>query len=385
MQSAYNSIFLEKYKKLNEHQKLAVDTTEGALLVVAGPGSGKTELLSLRVANILQKNDVYPSNILCLTFTDAAAKNMGDRLSALIGVDAHRVAIHTFHSFALNVKNRFQENFYEFQEINAADELVQIETISKILATLPLSDALNKRDETGSYFYLHSIKDRISKLKKAGITPEQYKAILHSNATSYAKIEKIIIPIFEERVSKNIRDELPKLIEQLNEIKTPGIPLEHSSLLDYKDLLIQSLSAAHKSSLKENATKPITFWKNEWLKKDPDTKELRLKDAYQLERNISLADVYQLYQENMRASGYVDFDDMIMDLLRVLRTKKGVLSQLQEQYQYILVDEFQDTNDAQMRIINMLTDNSVHENNPNIMVVGDDDQAVYKFQGGRNK
>ncbi len=102
-----NDIFLQKYKNLNTEQKLAVDTIDGAVLVIAGPGSGKTEILSLRVANILQKSDVYPSNILCLTFTDSAAKNMSDRLSALIGVDAHRVAIHTFHSFALNIKNRF--------------------------------------------------------------------------------------------------------------------------------------------------------------------------------------------------------------------------------------------------------------------------------------
>ena len=306
---------------------------------------------------------------------------MNDRLSTLIGVDAHRVAIHTFHSFALHIKNRFQENFYDSQKMNAADEIVQIETLSKILATLPLADALSKKDQTGTYFYLKSIQDRIGKLKKAGITPAEYRAILQANAICYAEIEKILIPVFEERISKGMCEGLPKIIDQIRSIQTPGIPIQHSSLFDYKELLIQSLTAAHQTSLEENATKAITLWKNEWLKKDPDTKELHLKDTHQLERNISLAQVYQLYQENMLASGYVDFDDMIMDLLRVLNTKKGILSQLQEQYQYILVDEFQDTNEAQMRIINLLTDNSVHEDNPNIMVVGDDDQAVYKFQG----
>ena len=376
-----DSIFLQRYNKLNEQQKLAVDTIEGSVLVIAGPGSGKTEILSLRVANILQKADVYPSNILCLTFTDSAAKNMSDRLSALIGVDAHRVAIHTFHSFALNIKNRFQENFYETKKMNAADELIQIETLSEILATLPLSDALSKKDQTGVYFYLNSIKDRIGKLKKAGITPIEYKKILETNLECYKEIEKIIIPVFEERISKGIRDQLPKIITQIGEIKTSGVPIEHSSLFDYKELLIQSLSFAYEKSVEENGTKPLTAWKEEWLKKDPDSKELKLKDSHQLDRNLSLVQVYQAYQEKMLLAGYVDFDDMIMDLLRVLHSKKGILSQLQEQFQYILVDEFQDTNDAQMRIINLLADNSVNENNPNIMVVGDDDQAVYKFQG----
>ncbi|OGH93296.1 MAG: hypothetical protein A2563_01675 [Candidatus Magasanikbacteria bacterium RIFOXYD1_FULL_40_23] len=379
--SVNDAVFLQKYKKLNEQQKLAVDTIEGAVLVIAGPGSGKTELLSLRVANILQKGDVYPSNILCLTFTDFAAKNMSDRLSALIGVDAHRVAIHTFHSFALNIKNRFQENFYEAQKMNASDELIQIETLSEILATLPLSDALSKKDATGAYFYLNSIKDRIGKLKKAGITPLEYQKILNTNSVCYKEIEKILIPAFQDRISKSLRDELPKIIAQIDAIKTPSVPVDHSSLFDYKELLMQSLSFAYEKSVEENGTKSLTVWKDEWLKKDSDTKELHLKDAHQLERNISLAQVYKIYQEKMLLAGYVDFDDMIMDLLRVLHSKKGILSQLQEQYQYILVDEFQDTNDAQMRIINLLADNSVNENNPNIMVVGDDDQAVYKFQG----
>lgn len=376
-----NATFLQKYKKLNEQQKLAVDTTEGAVLVIAGPGSGKTELLSLRVANILQKGDVYPSNILCLTFTDFAAKNMSNRLSDLIGVDAHRVAIHTFHSFALNIKNRFQENFYETQKMNAADELIQVETISEILATLPLSDALSKKDPTGAYFYLKSIKDRIGKLKKAGITPAEYQKILEANTIYYKEIEEMIIPIFEERMSKNTRDALPELIARIEGIQTSGTPIEHSSLFDYKELLVQSLSFAYEKSVEEGGTKPLTVWKDDWLKKDPDTKELHLKDAYQTERNTSLAQVYQIYQEKMLLSGYVDFDDMIMDLLRVLSSKQGILSQLQEQYQYILVDEFQDTNDAQMRIINLLADNVVNEGNPNIMVVGDDDQSIYKFQG----
>src|ERR1700744_3141281 len=91
--------FENEYKRLNTAQKQAVDTTEGPVLVIAGPGTGKTQLLSMRVANILAKNDVAPSNILCLTFTDTAARNMRERLIGIIGQPAYHVAIHTFHSF----------------------------------------------------------------------------------------------------------------------------------------------------------------------------------------------------------------------------------------------------------------------------------------------
>lgn len=375
------SILKKRYGNLNAEQKLAVDTIDGPVLVIAGPGSGKTELLSLRVANILQKSDVYPSNILCLTFTDSAAKNMHDRLSSLIGVDAHRVAIHTFHSFALNIKNRFQENFYDARKMNPADKLIQIEILSSILSELPFSDALGKTGPDGVYIYLNSVIDRIGKLKKAGITPDEYKKILDINSIACSEIEKIIIPTFEARISKSIRNEIAKLISQIDTLKIPELPIEHSSLLNYKELIIQSLQTANEKAIEEDSTKPITAWKDEWLKKDPDTKELRLKDTHQLERNISLVNVYREYRKRMVMSGYVDYDDMIMDLIQVLIHKKGILSQLQEQYQYILVDEFQDTNDAQMRIINLLADNPANENKPNIMVVGDDDQAVYKFQG----
>ena len=88
-----------EYKLLNAQQRQAVDQTEGPVLVVAGPGTGKTQLLSMRVANILRQNDVAPGNILCLTFTDNAARNMRERLSSIIGQPAYHVAIHTFHSF----------------------------------------------------------------------------------------------------------------------------------------------------------------------------------------------------------------------------------------------------------------------------------------------
>lgn len=104
--------FEERYKKLNAEQKKAVDTIEGPVLVVAGPGSGKTEILSMRVAQILKETDTAPGSILCLTFTDSASINMRERLAGLIGVQAYRVGIYTFHSFCTEVIGRYPEYFF---------------------------------------------------------------------------------------------------------------------------------------------------------------------------------------------------------------------------------------------------------------------------------
>ena len=111
--------FEERYKALNKEQKRAVDTTDGPVMVIAGPGSGKTELLSLRVGNILKKGTARASNILLLTFTETAALNMRERLESLIGPDAYRVAIYTFHSFCTDIIGR-----YPFLKLHILDQQV---------------------------------------------------------------------------------------------------------------------------------------------------------------------------------------------------------------------------------------------------------------------
>src|SRR5580692_3231106 len=104
--------FLAAYNRLNTAQKAAVDTIDGPVLVVAGPGTGKTQLLSMRVANLLHKTDTDPVNILCLTFTNFAATNMRERLNQLIGDGAHKVMVRTFHSFAAEIMNVYPDYFW---------------------------------------------------------------------------------------------------------------------------------------------------------------------------------------------------------------------------------------------------------------------------------
>lgn len=373
--------FEKRYEQLNQEQKKAVGIIDGPLMVIAGPGSGKTELLGMRVANILRKSDVNPGNILCLTFTDSASKNMKDRLSGLIGVSAYKVSIHTFHSFALDTAHRFREDFYEAQQMKSAENIKQIEILGEILESLPLSNAFSHKMQGDTFVYLNSIKNRISQLKKAGITPKEYQKIVKSNGECFDKIEEILVPFFEQRISKKLIEQVPNLIMQIEALTLPNLPIEHISLLNYKDILLRSLTNAYEQAVEENSTKSVTKWKESWVQRDPETKEVRLKDGHQLDRNISLGQVYEKYQKDLKEAGFVDFDDMILDIIQALLQKPGLLAELQEKYQYILVDEFQDTNEAQMRIIHMLTENPVNEGKPNIMVVGDDDQAIYKFQG----
>ena len=124
--------FNTAYKELNAEQRAAVDQTEGAVLVIAGPGTGKTQLLSLRVANILKKTDSNPENIVCLTFTNKAAGNMQVRLSRLIGSAAQRVMIKTFHSFAAEIMNLYPDYFWNGASLTNVPAAVAIFPLSHL-------------------------------------------------------------------------------------------------------------------------------------------------------------------------------------------------------------------------------------------------------------
>ena len=112
-----------RYSKLNERQKQAVNTIEGPVMVVAGPGTGKTELLSMRAANILRRTDMLPENILCLTFTESGSIAMQKRLVDIIGREAYGVSVFTFHAFGSEIISRYREYFYNGADFNPADEL----------------------------------------------------------------------------------------------------------------------------------------------------------------------------------------------------------------------------------------------------------------------
>ena len=166
-----------KLKRLNPAQLEAVNTIDGPVLVLAGPGSGKTELLSVRVANILKRTDAAAGNILCLTFTEAAAATMRQRLVDLIGEPAYRVGVYTFHGFGNLIRERHFEYFSEHAGFEPVDEVMQRQTLNGILEGLPRRHPLGVKRTIKGFVYLGELIKKIEALKKAAITPDDFNDI----------------------------------------------------------------------------------------------------------------------------------------------------------------------------------------------------------------
>lgn len=294
------------YKMLNGRQKEAVDTIEGPVMVIAGPGTGKTQILTLRIANILKHSDVPADAILALTFTNAGAANMRKRLVSIIGSDGYRVSIFTFHSFANNLIESYPERFQSIVGRSNCSEVERIDIIRTLLdaGRFEILKPINE-----PYHNVPKIISGISHLKREGLTPK----------------------LFSEWIQHERRE-----IESNEDIyHTKG---------------------AHKG---------------------------KMKGAYQklllaLDKNDELAQIYERYQEELARRKRYDFDDSLLMLIEALETHEDFLRELQEEFQYFLVDEHQDTNGAQNKILELLV---TFFDRPNLFVVGDEKQAIFRFQG----
>ena len=300
--------FEDAYKKLNKEQKKAVDTIDGPVMVVAGPGTGKTQILTLRIANILLKTDTEPENILALTFTESGVQSMRKRLAELIGSGAYQVTISTFHGFANDVIKNNPEEFPHIIGSRSITEIDQIAVIEEIILETDTLDLLKPFGDT--LYFVRAINGAISELKREGISVKQFTEII-----------------------KNAEKEF-KAIDDL-----------------YYD------SGAHKGKMKG-----------------------KYKDLEkQINKNAELSVVYAKYQEKLQERKFYDYNDMIMETLRALESNDDLLLRLQEEYQYMLVDEHQDTNNAQNKIIELMASHFAPK--PNLFVVGDEKQSIFRFQG----
>ncbi|MBI3074821.1 MAG: ATP-dependent helicase [Parcubacteria group bacterium] len=163
--------FLSLYKKLNKEQKKAVDCVEGPVMVIAGPGTGKTQILTLRIANILRKTDTAPGSILALTFTESGVFSMRRRLVEIIGSAGYRVRIHTFHGFANDVIERYPDEFPKIIGARNVNEVEKIGILKKIILALP-SPLLRPYGDT--FYYIPHVRRKISELKREYITPDVF-------------------------------------------------------------------------------------------------------------------------------------------------------------------------------------------------------------------
>ncbi len=371
---SYGAAFDTAWKLLNPAQKAAVKSLDGPVMVIAGPGTGKTQLLATRIGHILKTTDTSAENILCLTFSESAVKAMKQRLAELIGPEAYNVEVSTYHAFGSNLLKRYPDLFMTALDFEPSDELVQDRLLREVQSELPYSNPL--KDE----FYLSDLKSLISGFKKAMLNADDLEHIADINdafADDAANlVNQLIDP--DSRISKQQVPLYQKLLD-----KSPALAEGKTinGIMPLKLLWMEELSRAIETAIGQNKTTGLSSFKAAWLQKDSTGTKYTLKSQKTDRMLRHLAEAYRQYEGKLSEAKLYDYDDMIMLAIKGLDNHPEIKLDLQEKYLYIQLDEFQDTNASQLRLIEHLSDNPISEGRPNILAVGDDDQAIYSFQG----
>ena len=313
VQNTYYERFQAIVDQLNDAQLEAVSTLEGPVLVLAGPGTGKTHVLAARIGQILLQTDVSPYNILCLTYTDAGVLAMRKRLIEFIGPEAHRVHIFSFHSFCNKI---IQENLDLFghHDLMPVSEVERLELLEELIDELPYENPL-KKGKSFPYFYLAHLQHLFSLIK------------------------------MENWQEKEINEKAQAFLA--------GLPNRD----EYR--------------YKINTGR--------YRKGDLKAASIRQKEQ-EMESLMAGVSLFERYENKLKERKRYDYEDMILWVLKAFSDHPFLLRRYQEQYLYLLVDEFQDTNGSQNALLDALVDYWEH---PNLFIVGDDDQAIYEFQGAR--
>ncbi|MFO0920482.1 MAG: ATP-dependent DNA helicase [Candidatus Saccharimonadales bacterium] len=369
-------VFTNRYRSLNPKQKQAVDTIDGPLLVIAGPGTGKTELLSIRVANILKETDTLPQNILCLTFTNKAAANMRNRLQKLIRAESLQVNVKTFHSLSAELMGEYPDYFWNGARLTSAPDAIQTDIIEGILSKLPLDNTLAVKF-AGNYTSITRVQKALRLAKEAGLTPEKLRAIIEVNLAYINLIEEQLLDILPDRLNYKTLNTLSLDIETLPNQNIDETVAPLTSLSTY---IKSSLSDAIANDEGTNMTKYTGAWRSQLIQSEAKVRGMH-KQRRANEWWLNLCDVYASYRDQLHIRGYYDYSDMIIEVISQLESQPAMLSDIQERYQYIMIDEFQDSNAAQIRLAHLIASHPLDEGKPNLMAVGDDDQSIYKFNG----
>jgi DNA helicase II / ATP-dependent DNA helicase PcrA len=305
----YNQRFQKIFNSLNLAQQRAVEQIEGPVMVIAGPGTGKTHILASRIGYIRLKTDAHSSNILCLTFTEAGANAMRQRLLHFIGPEAHKVHIFTFHGFC-NQVIRNHPDLFGSADIEPLNDLERIHIVRALIENLPADSPLVNWNEP--YYYEPHLTNLFKIIKTEGWSKED--------------------------------------IHQAIDLYIAALPSNPAYIYQ---------TGKQKGQLKEQA--------------------LAL-ERQRMEKLRSAAMLFDDYQAALKAKKRYDFDDMVLWVIDAFAKNEYLLRNYQEQYLYFLVDEYQDTNGAQNKVLQQLI---TYWELPNIFIVGDDDQAIYEFQGAR--
>lgn len=316
----FKDMYEQEYQKLNSQQKRAVDTVEGPVMVIAGPGTGKTQILSRRVANILTNYHSNPEEIVCLTYTEAGASEMLDRLEGLIGEEGRNVRVSTIHSFCSELILENSDFFGEEPKV--------ITTAAK-------------------YEILKDIIDE-------HVTEE---SPLYKNSGNRYSSKEQLLELFTRMKRENLnKDDFEKEIDEYFKMIDLSIP---------GDELYSKFKYAKNSKSKD--------------KKVGDYKDKPLKELQEnMEKLLAGVEIVEKYSDDISDHNYFDFDDMILWTIEKLEEDDAFQRSVSEGIKYLFVDEFQDTSVIQNKLVDLLVKG---KKNPNIFVVGDDDQSIYRFQG----
>lgn len=301
-----DSVFQGMYKKLTPTQRQAVDTVEGPVVVLAGPGTGKTHILTLRIANILRVTQASPDSILALTFTDSAVRTMQKRLTALVGEKtARQVTIATFHGFAELVRAEYPEVFTDDADKRLMGDVEKTLLLREAIDTAEIDQL---RPAKMPYTYLRDILSFYDELMREGGTLSSYRA--------------------------------------------------------WGEKTVRALTADESLQYKKGA-------------KVGELTKAGQEKVSRLARVEEVARILEQYQQLKDTRGLMDFSDVLIGVINHIKDDEGLQSDLQERYQYILADEHQDANATQHNLLNLFA----YDDHPNIFIVGDEKQAIYRFQG----
>jgi DNA helicase-2/ATP-dependent DNA helicase PcrA len=312
----YNQVFQSAYEQLNPEQRRAVDLINGPVMALAGPGTGKTQLLAVRIGNILRQTDASAGNILALTFTDAGAHAMRKRLKTFIGTDAYNVTISTFHSFCNQVVQENIEKFGNYRDLQTVSDLETVDVLRKVIDGFNDDHPL-KRLKGDPYLDLRKIKHLFLTMKRENWT------------------EEILVQEVE----------------------------------DLKERMQVDPDYIYKRKTSRNG---VTF-----MKGDLNVYKMQA-DLEKFDALLAASKGLTTYNTLLQKMDRFDYSDMIAWVLEAFKSDTDLLADYQERYQYILVDEYQDTNGAQNDLVFTLAS---FWDQPNLFVVGDDDQSIYRFQG----
>lgn len=374
--------FDESFKNLNPEQREAVECLDGPLLVIAGPGTGKTQLLSLRAANILAKCDVAPRNILCLTYTEAGAEAMRKRLIELIGRDAYGIEVSTFHGFASSIRSRYPEYFTRPATDTLVTSLHQQEIFDRLLKSLPFGSPLGGGSPDMPAQNIGKMIGFVSKIKRSGVDYDTLGAIAQQNidAAAWLTEHSELLTLACERASAALAERFEEEVERVCAMAPTALtrPIDCPAGT-YVPYILELRDTVRRTELIDEKGKSSGYTKvRDAFFGGSNSQGRTFKIAEQSERLKTACDVARSYQSELDQHHLYDYDDMIGDFVDAVEHNDALRQVLQDTYTYIQVDEFQDTNGAQMRIIELLCDGV---DAPNIMAVGDDDQAIMRFQG----